>query len=79
MGADRCIARLRLASVVLTLLALAVPASALATDRYVANGGADGVSPCTDAGAPCLTIAHAVSVANTDDVIHIAAGSYPEA
>lgn len=53
-----------------------MPARALATNRYVANGGVDGTSVCTDPGAPCLTIGRAVTVAGSDDVIHIAAGSY---
>lgn len=43
--------------------------------RFVATDGDDS-SDCLDVGTPCLTIAHALSVADAGDTIEIAAGSY---
>ncbi|HEX6229488.1 MAG TPA: choice-of-anchor Q domain-containing protein [Solirubrobacterales bacterium] len=58
--------------------ALALPASAAAETRYVDTGGAD-ISACTNSGAPCKTVNHAVAVASDGDTIQIAAGTYAEA
>ena len=43
-------------------------AGAVTTTRYVASTGSDG-SDCSVQASPCLTIAHAISVANAGDVI----------
>lgn len=59
---------------VLSLLSSAVPARA--TTYYVAKGGNDSGS-CTQS-APCLTIAHGVSLAKAGDVVQIGAGTYTE-
>ena len=53
------------------------PAGALATGRYVATTGADS-GDCTSSASPCLTINYAVSQAVAGDIIHVAAGTYPE-
>ncbi|GAA2076273.1 hypothetical protein GCM10009840_08290 [Pseudolysinimonas kribbensis] len=59
-------------------LAVAAPAAAAGTDRYVAVSGSDAENDCTDASAPCRTIQYAVLQADSGDTIHIGAGSYDE-
>lgn len=49
-----------------------------APDRYVATTGSDSANDCSNSAAPCLTIAHAIVVADPYDNVHIAAGSYAE-
>lgn len=44
--------------------------------RYAAPGGVDGLNPCTDSGAPCATIQHAVDVANNDEEVRVVTGVY---
>jgi parallel beta-helix repeat protein len=53
-------------------------ASALTTDRYVANGGSDSNTPCTSSAMPCATIGTAVMASSSGDTIHVAAGTYSE-
>jgi hypothetical protein len=59
------------------LLALAAPASA--GDRYVDDSGQNNLSTCTNATAPCRTIAYALTQAGAGDTIHIGGGTYGEA
>ncbi|HQX33044.1 MAG TPA: MBG domain-containing protein [Dokdonella sp.] len=47
-----------------------------APDRYVATTGNDSANNCSNPATPCLTIAHAIVVADPYDNVHIAAGSY---
>lgn len=47
------------------------------TVRYVANNGAD-ADDCTNSGAPCRTLQHAVDSANAGDEIWMAAGVYTD-
>jgi hypothetical protein len=55
---------------------LALPAAALATDRYVDNDSM-GLPPCTNPAFPCTTIAQATGVPSvTGDVIHVGGGTY---
>src|SRR4051812_6176372 len=61
----------------LAAASLALPATASAAVRHVSKAGVDNAS-CSVA-SPCLTIGHAVSVANADDTIRIGPGSYDEA
>ena len=68
----------------ITALVLAVmpagPASATGVHLYVAVTGSDGgLNNCQTQLSPCLTITYAISQATTDDIIHIAAGTYLEA
>lgn len=42
------------------------------------DSGSGGSNPCTSKASPCQTISHAVDVASADDVIHLAAGHYPD-
>jgi hypothetical protein len=58
-------------------LVLALPVTAAAETRYVANGGLDNTA-CTDPGAPCATVQHATEVATNADTVQIAAGIYNE-
>ena len=67
---------LRAGAIVLATLLVALPAAAQST-RYVAPSGAD-ASDCTDSGAPCATIAYALSVASDGDELLLAAGVYLE-
>src|SRR4051794_14629206 len=57
--------------------ALLTPATALGATRHVEKTGADNAT-CL-AASPCLTINHAVSIANVSDTIHIGPGFYDEA
>jgi len=47
-------------------------------DRYVATSGSDDLNICLDQGAPCATIGYAVQVANPDESIFVAEGTYTE-
>jgi predicted GH43/DUF377 family glycosyl hydrolase len=47
-------------------------------DRYVATSGSDDLNACLDPAAPCLTIDHAVQMANAGESIFVAQGSYVE-
>lgn len=49
-----------------------------APDRWVATTGTDTANDCSNSTAPCLTIAHAIAVADPYDNVHIAAGTYAE-
>jgi hypothetical protein len=59
----------------LLLLSLPSTASASATVRYVAKSGTDNAT-CNP--APCLTIAHAIEVAQAGDTISIGPGTFAE-
>jgi hypothetical protein len=61
---------------VLAILALPTAASAGATVRYVAKGGKDNAT-CSQS-EPCLTVAHAITVANAGDTISIGPGTFEE-
>ena len=50
----------------------------MSSRRYVAPTGDDTVNDCSDAMAPCLTIGHAVNLANVGDTLHVAPGTYLE-
>ena len=50
--------------------------SAAGTNRYVSTTGSDDVNACTLPGSPCLTIAHALSVAIDEDSVIVAPGNY---
>lgn len=50
--------------------------SAAGTNRYVSTTGSDNVNTCTLPGSPCLTIAHALSVAIDEDSVIVAPGNY---
>src|SRR5581483_8757643 len=58
------------------IAATAIPAAAIGANRYVATTGSDSANDCTNSASHCLTIAHAVSVAGSGDVIDVAAGEY---
>ncbi|MNJ91973.1 hypothetical protein D3C87_96280 [compost metagenome] len=45
-------------------------------NRYVSTTGSDDLNNCTLPGSPCLTIAHAISVAIDEDSVIVAAGNY---
>ncbi|NBC18979.1 MAG: hypothetical protein GVY18_16890, partial [Bacteroidetes bacterium] len=49
------------------------------TTRYVATTGSDTDNDCTDPGAPCATLDHAVTVSGPGDTIDVASGTYTEA
>ena len=49
-----------------------------AVTRYVAPTGSDTGNTCTNQANPCATIGHAVSQANNDDTLNLAAGVYNE-
>jgi hypothetical protein len=59
-------------------LAVAAPAAAAGTDRYVAVTGDNSDNDCTDPAAPCITIQYAVSQADAGDTIHVGSGVYAE-
>jgi len=46
--------------------------------RYVATNGMDDGNPCIAPGNPCATIQHAVDVADPDEEIHVAGGTYSD-
>ena len=46
--------------------------------RYVTTAGLDGINTCTDVGAPCLTIQHAIDVACPTETVEVAAGTFTE-
>ncbi|MNU83902.1 hypothetical protein D3C71_736120 [compost metagenome] len=50
--------------------------SAPGTNRYVSTTGSDNVNTCTLPGSPCLTIAHALSVAIDEDSVIVSPGNY---
>jgi hypothetical protein len=50
--------------------------SVLPGQRYVALGGSDAANTCANAGAPCATLAHALTQASHSDQINLAAGTY---
>jgi hypothetical protein len=52
------------------------PALADPNVRHVAETGTDGSNDCKDPGTPCRTIQHAIDVADPDDAIHVAGGTY---
>ncbi len=47
-------------------------------NRYVSTTGSDALNECTLPGSPCLTIAHAISVAQIDDSVVVAPGTYAQ-
>lgn len=57
-------------------LALATPASAAASTRYVATTGSDSENDCTNQGQPCATVQHAVDQAVNGDTVTIGAGTF---
>src|SRR4051794_35215083 len=59
------------------VLALLAPGVAAAGDRYVTKTGSD-ADPCAPL-KPCLTVAHATSVAASGDTVHVGPGLYTEA
>lgn len=46
--------------------------------RYVATTGSDTSNPCVEPDQPCQTVAHALDVAQEDESVLIAAGTYTE-
>jgi hypothetical protein len=48
------------------------------SNRYVSTTGSDALNTCTLPGSPCLTIAHAISVAAVDDSVLVAPGNYAQ-
>src|SRR5439155_1999831 len=52
--------------------------AAAAATRYIATTGNDVANNCTVMLMPCMTIQHAIDVANTGDTISVAPGVYPE-
>jgi hypothetical protein len=47
-------------------------------NRYVSTTGSDALNECTLPGSPCLTIAHAISVAAVNDSVLVAPGNYAQ-
>ncbi|MGV3611284.1 MAG: T9SS type A sorting domain-containing protein [Fluviicola sp.] len=47
-------------------------------NRYVSTTGSDALNTCTLPGSPCLTIAHAISVAAVNDSVLVAPGNYAQ-
>jgi hypothetical protein len=65
------------------LIAVAAPASADPTTRYVATDGDDGngdnvINDCTVAAKPCKTIQHAVDEAAAGDTVRVGPGEFQE-
>jgi hypothetical protein len=60
------------------LLVLAATASGRGAERFVAAGGRDLRNRCAHAARPCRTLARALAVAASGDVIKVAAGAYRE-
>src|SRR4051795_5226576 len=60
------------------LAALAGPASAAPTTRYVATTGNDSDNDCTDSTKPCEHVQYAVGQADAGDTVVIAKGEYRE-
>ncbi len=46
--------------------------------RYVATSGSDSSNPCVEPDNPCQTVAHALDMAESDETVLIAAGTYTE-
>lgn len=72
-----------LSGVLLTIALIYLPEMALAqgfTNRYVAPApsGNDTGNDCTNSGAPCATIQHAVDMADPGDEILVAIGTYTD-
>lgn len=47
-------------------------------NRYVATGGSDALNACTDPATPCATVQYAIDLANANETVYIAAGTYTE-
>src|SRR5215831_6342082 len=60
------------------LASLMLAGVAEAIDRFVSKTGSDTGNDCGTAGAPCQTIARALAVAASGDVIKVARGTYGE-
>jgi hypothetical protein len=56
----------------------ATEAAPLADTRYVTTGGSDAGNDCGTQTMPCRSVQHAVDVANPDDIIKVAAGTYDD-
>jgi len=67
-------ARRRLQVLLSTLLVLGSVGTARATDRFVSKAGDDASNDCSSSGAPCATLAHAVTQAASGDAIDVAGG-----
>lgn len=63
-------------AVLLSWAWLAQPGAVLAITRFVAPGGVDPASSCTNPAIPCATIQHAVDIAGSGDIVQIAASDY---
>jgi hypothetical protein len=66
---------------VVVLLGLFGRTSTVSADpatRYVATSGDDSFNICTDSGAPCRTVQHAVDTADPGDSIDVATGVYTD-
>ena len=74
-----CTLALTLGIALMTLalwLCAAHPALADPIERYVAETGTDGSNDCKNPASPCRTIQHAIDVANPEDAVHVAGGTY---
>jgi parallel beta-helix repeat protein len=85
LGRNRVTRRIRqliatsagVALVIFGLASVGAPsASALPATRFVATTGVDTANTCLVAGAPCLTLGHALAQAAAGDTIQLAAGTY---
>jgi Right handed beta helix region len=63
--------------IVLIALTVLPCRAAAASDWYVATTGSD-LNTCMTVATPCMTIQAAINKASAGDVIHVAAGLYPE-